>query len=211
MRARRSNSLTGIRLDSYAMHPGLIDAALQLCLVAIGGEAGRVLPRALYLPLGADRILINPGPHRNLVARAHVRKAADETVLVADIWVDAPSGEWAMIVEGMRFGRAESFSLSPAQAAEDLYRVEWAPISALAAQDADASGTWLIFADAGGAAVGLAQRTSGKPGDGWRLRRAEFVTVGIRRMNSLSIRLRQRASAGCSRMAVGARQIACAR
>ena len=110
------------------MHPTLIDAALQLCLVAIGGEAGQVLPHSLYLPLGADRILINAGPHQSLMARARIRKAADEAVLVADIWVDAPSGEWAMIVEGMRFGRAEPLLRAQAHAGESLYRVDWAPL-----------------------------------------------------------------------------------
>ena len=65
---------SGDPVDQYMMHPSLIDAALQLCLVAIGGDAGRVLPNSLHLPLGADRIMINPGPHRSLVARARRSK-----------------------------------------------------------------------------------------------------------------------------------------
>ena len=157
--ARASIELSGSDpIDPYGMHPALIDAALQLCLVAIGGEAGQVLPQSLYLPLGADRILINAGPHQSLVARTRIRKAADEAVLVADIWVDAPSGEWAMIVEGMRFGRAEPLLRAQAHAGESLYRVDWAPIANLSTPGADVSGTWLIFADNGGAAVGLAER-----------------------------------------------------
>ena len=145
-------------VDAYAMHPSLIDAALQLCMIAIGGQAGRVLPQPLYLPLGADRIVVNPGAHRSLVARAHARRAPDVATLVADIWIDTPSGAAAMIVEGMRFARAELVARAPIQDVENLYHVGWLPLSSLPTEDADASGTWLILADERGAAIRLAKR-----------------------------------------------------
>jgi acyl transferase domain-containing protein len=145
-------------VDAYAMHPSLIDAALQLCMIAIGGQAGRVLPQPLYLPLGADRIVVNPGAHRSLVARARARRAPDVATLVADIWIDTPSGAAAMIVEGMRFARAEPVARAPIQGIENLYHVGWLPLSSLPTEDADTSGTWLILADERGAAIRLAKR-----------------------------------------------------
>ena len=56
LRVHRSNSPVGYPVDQYVMHPGLIDAALQLCLVAIGGGAPVGSSHSLHLPLGADRI-----------------------------------------------------------------------------------------------------------------------------------------------------------
>ena len=183
--ARASIELSsGDPVDQYVMHPGLIDAALQLCLVAIGGMPVAFFPTRFICPSARIKIIINPGPHRSLVARAHIRKAADAARLVADVWVETPAGGPAMIVEGMRFVRAKSVTRPPAQAAENLYRVGWAPISSLPVQDADATGTWLIFVDEGGAAIGLAEklRKSGgrvvlaAPGDRYRRVSAdEFV------------------------------------
>jgi acyl transferase domain-containing protein/NADPH:quinone reductase-like Zn-dependent oxidoreductase len=145
--------------EPSGLYPGLIDAAFQLCLVAVGGDDGRVLPHPLYLPIGADRTVIHPGGHRSLMARVHVRKAPDGTTLVADIWIEALSGAPAMFVEGMRFARAELSNLrAPAEGAEGLYRVGWLPVSGSPTQDADAAGTWLIFADEGGTADRLAEK-----------------------------------------------------
>jgi acyl transferase domain-containing protein len=161
-------------VEAYAMHPSLIDAALQLSMVAVGGQAGRVLPQPLYLPFGADRIVINPGEHRSLVVRARARRAPDVATLIADIWIDTPSGSPAMIIEGMRFARAESTPRAPIKGVQNLYRVGWAPISGLPTEDAEASGTWLILADEGGVAIPLAERLRKSGG------RAVIVTAGDR-------------------------------
>ena len=144
--------------EADGLHPGLIDAALQLCLVAVGGDDGRALPHPLYLPIGADRAIIHPGAHRNLAARAQARRAADGSTLVADVWIDTPSGTPAMIIEGMRFARRESALRAPIKVAENLYRVGWLPVSTSATQDGSATGTWLLLADAGGTAIHLAER-----------------------------------------------------
>jgi acyl transferase domain-containing protein/NADPH:quinone reductase-like Zn-dependent oxidoreductase len=146
-------------LEPEGLHPGLIDATIQLCLVAAGEDDGRTLPQPLYLPIGADRTVIYPGVHRSLMARVRARKGRDGTTLVADIWMEGPSGAPAMIVEGMRFARAElSAFREPVEGVKDLYRVGWAPVSNSSTQDADASGTWLIFADNGGTAVRFAEK-----------------------------------------------------
>jgi acyl transferase domain-containing protein/NADPH:quinone reductase-like Zn-dependent oxidoreductase len=172
--ARGSIELSDVDPDAYLMHPALIDGALQLCLLAVGGNTDSVVPKSLYLPLGADRIIIDPGLHRNLLARAHVRKAADAATFVADIWVDTPAGESAMVIEGMRFALAESVSRARARDSENLYRVSWTPIPGVLGNDARATGTWLIFADKGGVGTGLAERLRKCGG------RALLVAVGSR-------------------------------
>ena len=145
-------------VDSYALHPGLIDAALQLCLVAAGGKDADAIPDALYLPVGADRVLLNPSVGREFVARARIRDAAGASGLVADIWVEAPSGRWAMVIEGMRLARAERIQRSRARSDEHLYRVEWTPIPGLPSQARHAAGTWLLLADEGDIANGVAEK-----------------------------------------------------
>jgi acyl transferase domain-containing protein/NADPH:quinone reductase-like Zn-dependent oxidoreductase len=161
-------------LGSYAMHPSLIDSALQLCMVAIGGRAGRVLPRPLYLPLGADRIVIHPGAHRSAVARVRARGGVEEATIVADISMEAPSGAPAMIVEGMRFARAEAVALAPFRDAEHLYDVGWRPVSDPPGDDGDASGTWLLLGDEGGVTLRLAERLRRSGG------RAVLASIGDR-------------------------------
>jgi len=162
-------------LEPNGLHPGLIDAAIQLCLVAVGGNDGSLLPHSLYLPIGADRTVIRPGLHRSLVAQARARKSADGTTLFADIWMDAPSGAPVMVIEGMRFARADLPSLrSPSAGAENLYRIGWVPVSNSLAQDVDVGGTWLIFADRDGTASSLAERLR-KSGA-----RVVLVTAGTR-------------------------------
>ena len=80
-----------------------------------------------------------------------------------------------MIIEGMRFARAELCSrCAPIEGAENLYRVGWLPVSNSPTQDADASGTWLIFADGGGTAIRLAERLRKSGG------RAVIVAAGDR-------------------------------
>lgn len=152
-------------LGPSGLHPGLIDAAIQLCVVAVGADDGPVLPNSLYLPIGADRTVIYPGEHRSFVARARARKASDGTTLVADIWMDTPSGMPTMVVEGMRFARAEMSTLrTPVEGAEDLYRVGWLRAPGVQAHSADTAGIWLIFADNGGTAIRFAEKVRASGG-----------------------------------------------
>ena len=141
-------------------------------LLAVGGDAGHAVPQSLYLPLGADRIIIDPGLHRSLVARAHVRKAAEAATLVADIWVDTLAGASAMIIEGMRFAVAESVARVQAQdCGKSLPRQLDANFQYGRETTHDATGTWLIFADKGGSSDRPRGKTSevrgaGRPCDG---------------------------------------------
>ena len=58
----------------YALHPVLIDAGLQLCSLAAASRGDRLLPEDLYLPLGADRIVIHPTADRRLRGFARTRE-----------------------------------------------------------------------------------------------------------------------------------------
>ena len=69
--------------------------------------SSRLLPEDLFLPLGADRIVIHPVADRRLRGFARAREATSGATLVADVWLETAEGKPAVLIEGMRFARAE--------------------------------------------------------------------------------------------------------
>ena len=144
----------------YALHPVLIDAGLQLCSLAAASRGDRLLPEDLYLPLGADRIVIHPTANRRLRGFARTRETTSGATLVADVWLETEEGKTAALIEGMRFARAEPGAFAAIGQTDDvLYDVAWELAPALPASGtATAEGMWLLFADRSGTADGLAEK-----------------------------------------------------
>ena len=151
----------------YALHPVLIDAGLQLCSLAAASRGDRLLPEDLYLPLGADRIVIHPTADRRLRGFARTRETTSGATLVADVWLETEEGKTAALIEGMRFARAEPGAFAAIGQTDDvLYDVAWELAPALPASGpATAEGMWLLFADRSGTADGLAggKSSGGRP------------------------------------------------
>ena len=140
-------------------HPVLIDAGLQLCSLVAVSCLGRLLPKDLLLPIGADRVVINPVTDRRLRGFARAREATSGATLVADVWLETAEGKPAVLVEGMRFARAEPGAFAAtSQIDGNLYDIAWelAPISPPASGSSNAEGMWLLFADRSGTAGALA-------------------------------------------------------
>jgi acyl transferase domain-containing protein len=78
-------------------------------------------------------------------------------------WISVGQGRALQSEDGMR---------ARVKVTEDLYRVAWLRISNSPTQDADATGTWLVFADDGGTAVRFADKLRKSGG------RAVIVTAG---------------------------------
>ena len=137
----------------HALHPVLIDAGIQLCVLAGASLAGRTLPEDLFLPLGADRIVIDQSERYPLLRGfACARPTKSDATMVADVRLETADGKLAMLVEGMRFARAESRAFAASgEASELLYDVAWHRAPELpAARYSNADGIWLLFADHGG-------------------------------------------------------------
>lgn len=142
----------------HALHPVLIDAGLQLCMLAAGGLANRILPEHLFLPLGADRIVVNAGGRNVLRGYARLHEGASDATLLADVRFDTAEGELAMLIEGMRFARADLGAFTRlGDRPDDLYTVAWRRASALPAHERlKAEGSWLLLADRSGIGHALA-------------------------------------------------------
>jgi acyl transferase domain-containing protein/NADPH:quinone reductase-like Zn-dependent oxidoreductase len=145
---------------AHALHPVMIDAGLQLCAIAAVSHVDGLLPANLFLPLGADRIVIHPVDDRRLRGFARLREATSGNTSVADVWLETAEGKPAAVIEGMRFARAEPGAFATTSQTDDvLYDVAWKPAPALhASGHANAAGTWLLFADRGGTADALAAK-----------------------------------------------------
>lgn len=141
-----------------ALHPVLIDAGVQLCLLAALSGADSALPDDLFLPLGADRIVINPDGGRVFRGLARARQATSDATLVADVRLETEEGALAMFAEGVRFARAEPGALAVAGDSDGLlYDIAWRRAPELPVSGrANAEGMWLLFADRGGTADALA-------------------------------------------------------
>ena len=142
----------------HSLHPVLIDAGFQLCALAAVTRADKVLPEHLFLPLGADRVVIYPGAYRYLRARARSRADLTDATLIADVWFETPDGQPALLIEGMRCARAEAKTgAGNGKSDRLLYDVAWQRASASpVGTPSKAEGTWLLFADQGGSADALA-------------------------------------------------------
>jgi acyl transferase domain-containing protein/NADPH:quinone reductase-like Zn-dependent oxidoreductase len=165
-RVEQPNRFGEIASDDI-LHPVLIDAGLQLCVLAIDGGSDQLFPRGLFLPIGADRVLFFPTHSVQLFARAYAREASSETTMIADLRLEDASGHPALIIEGMRFARAAEMKLLERKHAfrDDLYDVVWECLPAIAARNAvSAKGAWLVFADNAGTADVLTVAIEGAGG-----------------------------------------------
>ena len=142
--------------DSSGVPAVLIDAAIQLSLVAAAGDSERALPESLYLPIGADRVIVSPGPLAGAVIRARGRLTPGGASLTADVRIDGVDGSTRLRVDGLQFARAHQ-----GQAIEQFgglrYEIGWQEATGLA-DSGNAAGAWLIFADRSGIADALCER-----------------------------------------------------
>jgi len=150
----------------YALHPVVLDAALQLCSLAAGPDAGGSRPARVLLPLGADSLRILGRADGDLFARARVRETGQSGSLNADVVLESRSGAGATqvaVIEGMRFAPADASAFArPAEQAEDLYRVEWqAEVDAPSNGGVAGARTWLLLLDRGGVGEALARTLEG--------------------------------------------------
>jgi acyl transferase domain-containing protein/NADPH:quinone reductase-like Zn-dependent oxidoreductase len=161
----------GETVSEYNLHPVFIDAGLQLCAIAAASGSEEILPDALFVPLGADRVVIHPGPHKELSANVRSVETTAAT-LVADVCLERPDGAPAITVQGMRFSRAEAGVASAKEDTSAVYNVAWESKHGQSNASLPMSGEWLLFVDTAGIANALANQIESAGG------RCSFVRAG---------------------------------
>ena len=135
----------------YDMHPGILDACLQVIGLALPGAGGEANDDRVYLPVEIGQYTHVRAVEKQMRAECTVEPSADgsrETFL-GSVTLRTATGEVIASVRGIRFKRASRAALRRAEKRrlEDwMYRIEWEPVSAVAPA-ATASGRWLVFAD----------------------------------------------------------------
>jgi NADPH:quinone reductase-like Zn-dependent oxidoreductase/acyl carrier protein len=145
---------------AFAVHPTVLDGALQLCVAgATGGATG--IPRELLLPLGVDRYTVfGPVPPR-IHARMTYERVREGGALAANVTLSAPDGSLVAALEGVRFAPANLHELVSLQQADDwLYEVAWRPLpdtGATSGSRSDSAGCWVLLVDSRGVGNALAE------------------------------------------------------
>src|SRR5690606_3652303 len=175
----------------YAIHPALLDAALQPALAAAGDhvEAGEA-----YLPVSLDELRLYRRPGTRLWSQARLAQAGSSgETRVVDLTLWDEERQVVAELEGLVLKRAAAGALAAAASAassasseSELYTLEWHPAPRKAPAAApEHPGNWLLFAGEEGLAESLAgelkarggrcllafpgQRYAQEIGDTWRL------------------------------------------
>jgi acyl transferase domain-containing protein/NADPH:quinone reductase-like Zn-dependent oxidoreductase len=157
----------GSGADLRATH---VDGALQLCVLAATSLDG-VRPDHLLLPVAVDAFTVIDPTATCARAEVRTRRGPGETV-TADVRLSDDRGAPVAALEGVRLAPADARALAAlGHRPGDVYEVEWAPLPA-GRGAGDASGAWLLLADAwtGSALAASLTATGGRcmqvpPGD----------------------------------------------
>jgi acyl transferase domain-containing protein/acyl carrier protein len=155
-----------IEMDAslYRMHPLLLDGCLQVTAAALPAVGDDVL----YLPIGIDRFTLYRWPGVRCWSHVTVTSAAE--TCRADVRIFDTEGAMVADLSGVQFKRARRKvleQLGERWLNDCLYESRWLPAllsdaKASAEVVRNAPQDWLIFADEGGIATGLAVRLQAK-------------------------------------------------
>ncbi|MGC3998939.1 MAG: SDR family NAD(P)-dependent oxidoreductase [Anaeromyxobacter sp.] len=151
----------GLDAGTHALHPVILDGALQLCALAAARGPGGELPSRLLLPVGVDRVeLVRPAGARTR-ARAQLRAVGASGSVTADVWLESEAGLPVAALAGVRLAPAEAGAVAEDEA---VHVVSWRKLPPAGAA-APPPGRWLLLCDRGGAgeALGQALRAAGLP------------------------------------------------
>ena len=157
--------------DRYALHPCLLDAALQGVIAALDGTRAPVT--ATYVPASIDRVIVHGGPvlERELRCRVTVQSESADDALVADVVVTDAIGRVVLEANGIRV-------VPLARTGTDLdqctFEVRWRQQPTATSARAEALGRWIILADRRGVGETLARRLTDRGA------RCSLVASGVR-------------------------------
>ncbi|HEY7833600.1 MAG TPA: beta-ketoacyl synthase N-terminal-like domain-containing protein, partial [Ktedonobacterales bacterium] len=165
------------RAGAYILHPALLDACFQTLVAALGSGADDAdQATETYLPVAIERLRVYDAAVAERIAWCHAVKRDDTSgagapggtapeSITGDLRVLDAAGRVLAEVVGLRAQRLapDAPRAETARVEDWLYQVMWQespprPTDAARVANADAPGTWLLFADRLGVAAALRQQ-----------------------------------------------------
>lgn len=148
-------------------HPALLDAGLQLGMLACGNDGA-------FLPIGADRVTLDVAQHRSVRLHANITSKSG-VAFTANIFAETEDGRFVAALEGVRFVKSDASQFAGSAATEDVYAMDWVP--APAAPPGPLGTAWIVLEDEGG--IGAAFATAIEAVGGHALRLARGVPTHL--------------------------------
>lgn len=151
--------------SGFALHPALLDGALQLATIA--AAQGMQLPPGLWLPTAVEQVRLHRAASGPLWAHARLHEAGQDAArLVVDLAVWNAQHALVLSAHGLRFvrGRAEDLAGSAVGLAERCgLELAWQRLDAADAASGLAASRWQVVGDGGlGAALTAALTARGQ-------------------------------------------------
>src|SRR5262249_50698249 len=108
----------------HLVHPVILDAVLQLCVLAASETDRR--SSQMFLPVGAARGEIRQAPPGPLLVRIRLSTSGTPETLTADAVLETEQGIRVATMQGLHFARADRAAIAAmAHAGNDLYDLAW--------------------------------------------------------------------------------------
>ena len=155
-------------LEEYQLHPGLIDAGLQLLLSMVDKEIEET-----FFPFRIERVCFYQRPNSiDLWGYCQLRPNSDEEMLAGDIRLFDEAGQVIIEIfnfEGRKANRNMRRAITQSAPLQNwLYQVEWQPkfeVETSRDSTSKANEHWLIFSDDQGVGLQLGQYIEDKGGN----------------------------------------------
>lgn len=163
----------------YRLHPGVLDAGLQVLLLLVPDDGP-------YLPVGVETVVLQrlPDQHEVLVAYARLREPSKDGDLLADVYLVGENGRPAVALEGVALSRASGTGSrrSVTNNPHGLYREEWVADSSWEGNPQHGPVShWFVLSDDRGLGAKLADALA-RPGV-----KSEYIgTTGERQVNQVA-------------------------
>jgi acyl transferase domain-containing protein/acyl carrier protein len=146
---------SGIEISTiYPLHPGLIDACLQMLNATLPKEAW---DGTAYVPVKMDYLnfVSFPDLQKSLWVHALLKSQnlLDKKTLAGDIWLFDQNGQVFLEVGNLTVKQVSQNALLPNQShsfVDWLYQLQWRMLNKVATSKLTKQGRWIIFADRGG-------------------------------------------------------------
>ena len=147
-------------VESYVLHPALLDAAWQVIGAAVADDDHE----AVYLPIGVQSVRVLANSQEHVVSSVTIveQTTGRQSTVTADVQLLTPDGEVIAEIQGLRLLRAtrETFRrVVHAELNNWLYELQWQLKPRIGSpQSRESVSSWLVLADSKGVGRSVAEQ-----------------------------------------------------